>query len=257
MWFTPCRPSATPHAPIRACVATGWSSAPSPKSRLGTGGRTRHPVRPARLAQAPRPYRLRWRLSRFRAELRHIRYDLVIDARVWSKAPGWRGRRAPLAGRIGLRPRAPAARFYSRGYAVPKHDVAHAVERARRLFAQALDYPLPETRRRRPGPFALPAPDLARPMCCSCTAPPGPASAGRCRSGARWVLDRRPRPARGAAWGSEAERADAEAIAAACGGLVLPRLGLTELAAGWRMRITASVWTPAWPTSPLPSARRS
>ena len=85
--------------------------------------------------------------ARFRAELRRSEYDLVIDAQGLVKS-AWLAyqARGPLAGPDRASAREPlAARFYSRGYAVPRHDAAHAVERARRLFAQALDYALPET----------------------------------------------------------------------------------------------------------------
>src|SRR5581483_11707462 len=68
--------------------------------------------------------------SRFRGELRQTRYDLVIDAQGLVKS-AWLARQA----------RGPvAAPLYRRGYAVPRHDAAHAVERSRRLFAQALGY---------------------------------------------------------------------------------------------------------------------
>jgi len=147
--------------------------------------------------------------ARFRAELRGTEYDVVIDAQGLVKSAwlAWQAR-GPLAGPDRASAREPlAARFYDRTYAVPGHDAAHAVERARRLFAQALGYALPDA----PPDAGLERsrfPDPARPqpyvLCLRVVLP----------------------------WGSEAERADAEAIAAACGGLVLPRLGLTAIA-GW------------------------
>jgi heptosyltransferase-1 len=174
--------------------------------------------------------------ARFRAELRSTEYDVVIDAQGLVKSAwlAWQAR-GPLAGPDRASAREPlAARFYDRGYAVPGHDAAHAVERARRLFAQALGYALPDAppdaglqRSRYPDP-AQPQPYVLF------------------LHGTTWSSKRWPRAhwselgawvaARGLRvvlpWGSEAERADAEAIAAACGGLVLPRLGLTAIA-GW------------------------
>ena len=174
--------------------------------------------------------------SRFRAELRRTDYDLVIDAQGLFKS-AWLARQArgPLAGPDRASAREPlAARFYNRGYAVPRHDVAHAVERARRLFAQALDYPLPET----PPDAGLdrsrfPAPGLAPPYVLflhgtTWTSKRWPLP--QWRSLGAWVAARNQRVV--LPWGSEAERADAESIAAACNGLVLPKLGLTDLA-GW------------------------
>ena len=174
--------------------------------------------------------------SRFRSELRRTDYDLVIDAQGLFKS-AWLARQArgPLAGPDRASAREPlAARFYSRGYAVPRHDVAHAVERARRLFAQALDYPLPET----PPDAGLdrsrfPAPKLTPPYVLflhgtTWSSKRWPLE--QWRSLGAWIAARGPRVV--LPWGNEAERLDAETIAAACNGLVLPRLGLTDLA-GW------------------------
>ena len=174
--------------------------------------------------------------ARFRAELRHTEYDLVIDAQGLVKSAwlAWQAR-GPLAGPDRASVREPlAAYFYKHGYAVPRHDVAHAVERARRLFAQALGYALPET-----SPDAgldrsrFPAPGLTQPYAMFLH--------GTTWASKRWPLTHWSElgawvAARGLRvvlpWGSEAERTDAEAIAAACDGLVLPRLGLTAIA-GW------------------------
>ena len=174
--------------------------------------------------------------SRFRAELRSTDYNLVIDAQGLVKS-AWLARQArgPLAGPDRASAREPlAARFYSRGYAVPRHDVAHAVERARRLFAQALDYPLPES----PPDAGLDrsrfaAPDLASPYVLflhgtTWTSKRWPLQQWSALGA--WIAARGPRVV--LPWGNEAERLDAETIAAACNGLVLPKLGLTALA-GW------------------------
>ena len=174
--------------------------------------------------------------ARFRAELRRSEYDLVIDAQGLLKS-AWLASQArgPLAGPDRACAREPlAARFYRRAYAVPRHDAAHAVERARRLFAQALGYAMPET-----APDAgldrarFAAPELAQPYAVFLH--------GTTWHSKRWPLAQWSElgawvAARGLRvvlpWGSAAEHGDAEAIAAACSGLVLPRLGLTELA-GW------------------------
>ncbi|MBL6749629.1 MAG: lipopolysaccharide heptosyltransferase I [Nevskia sp.] len=180
----------------------------------------------------------------FRKALRMQRYDRVVDAQGLVKSAwlAWQAR-GPVAGPDAACAREPlAAAFYRYRYAVPRHDAAHAVERARRLFAQALAYPLPEyapdagLQRAR---FA--APDLAQPYVVLL-------------HGTTWESKRWPQPrwaelaawlaARGLRvvlpWGSQAEQRQAQAIAAACAGLVLPRLGLTALA-GWLAHARACV----------------
>ncbi|UVE18309.1 lipopolysaccharide heptosyltransferase I [Pseudomonas sp. LS44] len=82
--------------------------------------------------------------ARFKQRLRSRRYDLVIDAQCLLKS-AWLTRyaQAPVAGLDGNSAREPlASRFYDRRYAVAKGQ--HALERVRQLFAQALDYPLPQ-----------------------------------------------------------------------------------------------------------------
>ncbi|MDR3418996.1 MAG: lipopolysaccharide heptosyltransferase I [Nevskia sp.] len=174
--------------------------------------------------------------SRFRAELRQTEYDLVLDAQGLVKS-AWLARQArgPVAGPDRSAAREPlAALFYTRGYAIPRHDQAHAVERTRRLFAQALGYPLPGA----PPDAGLdrarfPVPDLAQPYAVLLHATTWSSKRWplpRWGELGAWLGGRGLRPV--LPWGSEAERADAETIAAACGGLVLPRLSLTELG-GW------------------------
>jgi heptosyltransferase-1 len=177
--------------------------------------------------------------SRFRGELRRSAYDLVIDAQGLIKSACLaRQARGPLAGPDRASAREPlAAAFYQRGYAVPRHDAAHAVERNRRLFALALGYAYagtPPDAGLEAGRF--PPPDLGEPFAVLL-------------HGTTWASKRWPLPhwselgtwlaARGLRvvlpWGSEAERADAQRIAAGCNGLVLPKLGLTALA-GWLAR---------------------
>lgn len=84
-----------------------------------------------------------WR--HFKAQLREQHYDLVIDAQGLLKS-AWVARqvRAPICGLDQDSAREPiAARFYRQPIAVSWE--LHAVERVRHLFAQALDYPLPES----------------------------------------------------------------------------------------------------------------
>nr|WP_239482161.1 lipopolysaccharide heptosyltransferase I [Pseudomonas insulae] len=82
--------------------------------------------------------------ARFKQRLRANRYDLVIDAQCLLKS-AWLTRyaEAPVAGLDANSAREPlASRFYDRRYAVAKGQ--HALERVRQLFAQALEYPLPQ-----------------------------------------------------------------------------------------------------------------
>jgi heptosyltransferase-1 len=84
-----------------------------------------------------------WR--RFKQRLKETHYDLVIDAQGLLKS-AWLTRyvKAPVAGLDPASAREPlASRFYDRAYCVPREQ--HAVQRLRQLFAQALDYPLPDS----------------------------------------------------------------------------------------------------------------
>jgi heptosyltransferase-1 len=175
-----------------------------------------------------------WR--RFTTTLRAHRYDVIVDAQGLLKS-AWLARRAtgPLAGPDLRSAREPlAALFYDRRYRIPGHAGAHAVDRMRQLFALAFDYPLPQTP---PAsglePARFPRPERSRPYAMFLH--------GTTWESKRWPLDAWQRLGadlrrRGIEvvipWGSAAEQADAAAIAAACGGQVLPRLALTELA-GW------------------------
>lgn len=176
--------------------------------------------------------------ARFRAELRAEPYDAVIDAQGLVKS-AWLARQArgPLAGPDRHSAREPlAAWFYARPQAVPRHDVAHAVERARRLFAAALGYPLPDLAavpdagldRNR-----FPRPPLDRPYAVLLHGTTWP---GKRWPLADWIALAAALSAHGLtpvlAWGNAQEKDDAEAIAAGGDGQVLPRLGLTALA-GW------------------------
>lgn len=188
--------------------------------------------------------------ARFRARLHERRYDCVIDAQGLIKS-AWLARRAgvPVSG-----PNAASARerlaalFYRHRYPLPRHDAAHAVERSRRLFAQALDYPLPNLDKPSAGldPARFPQPGADFPYAvflhgsswASKRWPPGHwQTLGawlQQRYGLRAVLP----------WGTAAERSEAEAIAGHCNGLVLPALRLAELG-GWlaQARIVVGVDT--------------
>ncbi len=174
--------------------------------------------------------------ARFKAQLREHRYDLIIDAQGLFKS-AWLASRAygPLAGPDFESAREPLATlFYRHRYRIPKHNAAHAVERTRRLFAQAFGYALPEappdgglTRER------FPRPGFMGPYVVFVHGTTWPTKRWPIVS---WQVLGAHLQERGVTpvlpWGSDAERADAEAIASVCGGLVLPRLGLTALA-GW------------------------
>ena len=162
-----------------------------------------------------------------RRRLRRARYDLVIDAQglLKSALPArWAG--APVAGFDHRSAREPlAAAFYQRRLAVPRRR--HAIERLRRLFAQALDYPLPDT----PPDYGLApvaGPRRAELIFFHATTWPS-----KHWPPAFWTeLARR---AQGAGyrvlwpWGNERERRQARWLQARGGGEVLPRLSLTEL----------------------------
>ena len=182
--------------------------------------------------------------SRFRGELRLHSYDLIIDAQGLVKSAWLAGRaRGPLAGPDAHSVREPmAAWFYDRRYAVPRHDVAHAIARTRSLFAQALAYPLPQSaadaglRREQ-----FPHPELNEPYVLllhgtTWTGKRWPLS--HWRQLADWLSRRGLRPV--LPWGNESERADATTIAEASQGLVLPKLSLTALA-GWIAHAPACV----------------
>jgi len=178
--------------------------------------------------------------ARFRAELRAAPYELVIDAQGLVKSALLaRQARGPVVGPDRASAREPlATAFYQRSCAVPRHHAEHAVERTRRLFALALGYPYPAT----PPDAGLdrasfPAPELERPYAVLLHGTTWDSKrwprAHWCELG-QWLAARGLRVA--LPWGSEAERLDAQAIAAACGGLVLPKLASPRWPAGWRMR---------------------
>jgi len=176
--------------------------------------------------------------SRFRGELRASDYDQVIDVQGLVKS-AWLARSAkgPHAGPDWRSAREPLAAFlYNQRYPVPRHDAAHAVDRARILVAQALSYTLPAPDSEpdagiRRGRFADPSPEVPYAVLLH---------------GTTWPTKRWPRArwcAIGASlrrrhlkvvlpWGSASEKAEAVIIANASSGQVLPASTLTELA-GW------------------------
>ncbi|MET3592305.1 heptosyltransferase-1 [Mesorhizobium shonense] len=176
-----------------------------------------------------------WReMTGLRHALRGARYDLVIDAQgllksaVIAKQAG-----APIAGFDRSSAREPSATlFYDRKYAVSRD--LHAIERTRRLFGQALGY----------------EPDLSR-IGSGIVAPAGNLSVpegklafllhGTSREDKKWPADDWIETARQlvsrqftpvVTWSNGAERAVAEAIAAAVPKTVLvPKSPLGEIAA--------------------------
>lgn len=174
--------------------------------------------------------------AQFRAAVRCTHYDLVIDAQGLLKS-AWLARQAhtPVSGPDWFSAReALASLFYARRYTVPPRHVAHAIERTRRLFALALDYPLPAT-----APDAgversrFPAPTWQRPYVLLLHATTWPT---KCWPEEHWVSVTRWLGEHGLdallPWGNETERASAGRIADAGHAQVLPRQGLTAMA-GW------------------------
>lgn len=186
----------------------------------------------------------------FRRQLQQHEYDHVIDAQglVKSALLAWQAR-GPLAGPDAASAREPlAARFYRRRYPLPKHDAAHAVERMRRLFAQALNYslnyPTPDLA---PAPDAgidparFPTPGLAQPYVMFLHGTTWPSKRwplSQWQTLGKWIAARGLRAV--LPWGNELEHWDAEVVAKICDGLVLSRLTLTELA-GWLANARAVV----------------
>lgn len=182
--------------------------------------------------------------GRFRDALRKRQYDLVIDAQGLVKS-AWLARRAavPVAGpdRHSAR-ESLAALCYRHHYSIPRHDRAHAIERNRRLFAQALDYPLPATlpdagldraqftNPGRPRPYVL--------LLHGTTWPSKRWPEASWTSLGQWLLEHGVDPL--IPWGSIEEREQALRIVRAGGGEMLPRQNLTALA-GWLAHARAFV----------------
>ncbi|MEJ2060256.1 MAG: lipopolysaccharide heptosyltransferase I [Gammaproteobacteria bacterium] len=197
-----------------------------------------HPAVDQVIPIAQRRWRRDWAGSRderraFRKRLRAQRYDLVLDAQGLIKsAVVARLARGPRAGLNRHSAREPlAALAYRQRIDVPKGQ--HAVVRLRALFAAALGYPVPQT----PVDYGiardrLPAVDTARQSLVFLHGTTWPSKqwpesywktlAGQAASAGLEVL---------LPWGSDAEHERARRIAEISGARVLPRLGLSELAA--------------------------
>ena len=173
-----------------------------------------------------------WR--HFREELRRTPYDLVLDAQGLLKSAWLAGCARGLCagpGRDSARETL-AAFFYQKKIRVPRHDQAHAVQRMRLLFARALGYVDPAG----PPDFGLTreqftVPSLPRPYAVLLHATTWPT---KCWPENSWVELGAWLGAQGIRsvlpWGNEGERESAVRIAAACDGVVLPRMSLGELA---------------------------
>lgn len=171
-----------------------------------------------------------WRDCKQRLHDNH--YDMVIDAQGLLKSV-WVARqaRAPIYGLDKHSIREPAASWFYR-YKFPVSWDLHAVERVRSLFAQALGYPLPETR----GDYGLDknffvdiVPRERRVLFLHGTTRadkhwPEPYWQQLCAkvnaAGCRVLLP----------WGNDTEHARAQRIAANAHAQVLPRMSLSQLA---------------------------
>ncbi len=172
--------------------------------------------------------------ARFKQELRRESYDLVIDAQGLVKSawlaspargllvgPGFGSAREPLA-----------ALFYQRRYKLAKREDAHAVQRLRQLFAQALGYPMPQTAADfglNRGRFSAPTSAQAYAVFLHATT-----WASKQWPLAHWQQLGSEVRARGLdvvlPWGTATEREQAVQIATAFGGQVPERQTLTQLA---------------------------
>lgn len=179
-----------------------------------------------------------WRqIAAARISLKAEDYDLIVDSQGLLKSALWtRAARGPRCGYDAASAREPiAARFYDRRFAVSRE--LHAIERNRRLLAQAMgyalddlspDYGLAGLAARLSAPaIELPAPYVVGLHGTSRTDKEWPVAdwkvlaAALLQAGRPLVLP----------WGNDAERLRAEAIAAAVPAtVVLPRLGLDALA---------------------------
>jgi heptosyltransferase-1 len=179
-----------------------------------------------------------WReIGAVRASLQAEEYDQIVDSQGLLKSALWtRAARGLRCGYDAASAREPvAARFYDRRYGVARE--MHAIERNRRLLAQALGYELDELR---PDyglaglATRLPVPDVALPgryvvgLHGTSRADKEWPVAGWIRLGHALLQAGRPLVL---PWGNETEKRRAEDIAAAVPAtVVLPRLGLDALA---------------------------
>lgn len=171
-------------------------------------------------------------IAALHAELRSEPYDLVLDLQGLFKSALWGLQaRGPLVGYDRRSAREGAvAMLYRRTAAVPRH--LHAVDRCRRLTAALLGYSLPET----PPDFGLRVP----PDAWAAPAPSGVLIPNASRPEkfwpeAHWIAVGRRMREEGLVpvvlWGSPAEQAMAQRIAAGCEGVLPPFLKVGEMAA--------------------------
>jgi heptosyltransferase-1 len=176
-----------------------------------------------------------WReIGRFRRRVQAQTYDVVLDTQgLLKSAVIARLARGIACGQDRQSAREPlAARFYDRAY--PLARGRHAVARNRELAALALGYTVPAT----PPDYGLRLPSAPLPV----DLPPNPviclhgsSRASKLWPTANWIALAHTLARQGLTpllpWGSEAERARAEVIAAGCPGTrVLPWLSLRRLA---------------------------
>lgn len=169
---------------------------------------------------------------RFRADLRKDLYDLVLDAQGLMKS-GWIGTQArgPLAGRSRASAREPlAAAFYSRRYEI-NLDLPE-VEQIRQLFARALGYEQPNT----PADFGIDRTfiDVSPYAGESVVLVHGAAWRNKLWPVENWKVMGKHFARKGLKvllpWGNDEEKCRAEQIASHCGGEVLAKLAVPELA---------------------------
>ncbi len=198
-----------------------------------------HPAVDRVLPMAWRRWRMRllapatWsEMAAFRRRLREQRYDLVLDLQGLLKSAAWatqaRGPRAGYDRRSAWEPL--ACLLYQR--VAPVSPMLHAIDRCRRLAAAHLGYALPTT----PPRFGLEAP---QPAWSAPASPYAVLNPNASRDSKLWPQDHwiglakrlrgRGLPAV-VMWGSPAERARAEQIAAAADGVVPPFLSITDAA---------------------------
>jgi heptosyltransferase-1 len=153
-------PAMTDAAKARPALRFDWvvEEAFVPIARLHPAVRDVYPIALRRWRGAPWQSRVEWHA--FRDAMRSRHYDVVLDAQGLLKSAivsaNARGERVGLDGRSAREPLASVA--YSRALRVPWGQ--HAIIRLRQLFAQALDYPLPEDATSSAPDFGTRAPSL-------------------------------------------------------------------------------------------------
>jgi heptosyltransferase I len=171
-------------------------------------------------------------IGALRTELKRERYDVVLDLQGLLKSALWGLQaRGPLAGYDRHSIREPLASWlYSRRAAVPRD--LQAVERNRRLAAAHLGYAMPAT----PPDFGIRAPQGSwRPPALGAALIPCASRPEKLWPEPHWIALGQRLWSAGLTpvlvWGSDEERARAERIAAACGGVVPPFLSVADMAA--------------------------